>query len=77
MKRIQAAICGWRMRTNSAIAILVGTVLGMSLAAVPAAHAQQFFDDFNRPDGPDIGNGWVEKTPGAFSLYWASAEART
>ncbi len=68
MKRIQAAISGWRMRTNSAIAILVGTVLGMSLAAVPAVHAQQFIDDFNRPDGPDIGNGWVEKTPGAFSL---------
>ncbi|TMI95192.1 MAG: hypothetical protein E6H01_14530 [Bacillati bacterium ANGP1] len=68
MKRIQVKIGGLRMRTNSVIALLVGTVLGMSLAAVPAAHAQQFFDDFNRPDSVDIGNGWVEKTPGAFSL---------
>src|SRR5690606_10480895 len=27
-----------------------------------------FFDDFERADGADLGNGWVEKTPGAFSL---------
>lgn len=27
-----------------------------------------FFDDFNRADDPDIGNGWVEKTPDAFAL---------
>jgi hypothetical protein len=27
-----------------------------------------FTDDFNRPDGPDLGNGWTEKLPSAFSL---------
>jgi hypothetical protein len=34
--------------------------------AVDAAGA--FFDDFNRPDGPTLGNGWIEKNPNAFSL---------
>lgn len=27
-----------------------------------------FTDNFNRPDSPDIGNGWIEKTPSVFSL---------
>src|SRR5690606_14066741 len=27
-----------------------------------------FFDDFERADGADLGNGWIEKTPAAFSL---------
>jgi len=27
-----------------------------------------FLDDFGRPDNGDLGNGWVQKTPGAFSL---------
>ncbi|MGH3739890.1 MAG: beta strand repeat-containing protein [Micromonosporaceae bacterium] len=27
-----------------------------------------FFDDFNRADNALLGNGWAEKTPGAFSL---------
>ena len=27
-----------------------------------------FFDDFERPDGPDLGNDWWEKTPAAVSL---------
>jgi hypothetical protein len=49
-------------------AILVGMVLGVLLAAVPTAHAQVFVDDFNRADSVDLGNGWVEKTPGVFSL---------
>jgi len=43
-------------------------VLGVSLAAVPAARGQVFIDNFNRPDSVDVGNGWVEKTAGAFSL---------
>src|SRR5207249_3666329 len=32
------------------------------------APGSNFFDDFNRSDSADLGNGWVEKTPGAFSL---------
>jgi hypothetical protein len=28
----------------------------------------EFFDDFNRPDGDALGNGWTEKTPIAFRL---------
>src|SRR2546430_6402124 len=66
MKRIQAAISGRWMRVSSAL--LAGMVFAMMVAAVPAARAQGFSDDFNRPDSVDIGNGWVEKTPGAFSL---------
>jgi hypothetical protein len=68
MNRIDAAISGRRMRMGAVTAILVGMVLGVLLAAVPAAHAQVFVDDFNRADSVDIGNGWVEKTPGVFSL---------
>jgi hypothetical protein len=30
--------------------------------------ASGFFDDFNRADAADLGNGWVEKNPGAFAL---------
>ncbi|MGH3371851.1 MAG: LamG-like jellyroll fold domain-containing protein, partial [Nocardioidaceae bacterium] len=30
-----------------------------------------FFDDFSRADNTELGNGWVEKTPGAFSLTGA------
>ncbi len=25
-------------------------------------------DDFERPDSPDLGNGWVERSPGTFAL---------
>src|SRR2546430_10648404 len=32
------------------------------------AAATTFSADFSRPDSADLGNGWVEKTPGAFSL---------
>ncbi len=27
-----------------------------------------FFDDFERPNADDVGNGWIEKTPEAFAL---------
>ncbi len=27
-----------------------------------------FVDDFNRPNGDEIGNGWIEKNPAAFGL---------
>ncbi len=27
-----------------------------------------FFDDFDRPDSDDIGNGWIERTPGVWAL---------
>ncbi|MEO8801299.1 MAG: hypothetical protein ABI551_25630, partial [Polyangiaceae bacterium] len=27
-----------------------------------------FADDFNRPNGDDIGNGWIEKNPAAFGI---------
>ncbi len=32
------------------------------------AAASAFFDDFNRADGATLANGWIEKTPAAFSL---------
>ena len=32
------------------------------------AGAQPFVDDFNRPDSPTVGNGWIMKAPGAFAL---------
>lgn len=30
--------------------------------------ATDFVDDFSRPSGPAIGNGWIEKAAGAFSI---------
>ena len=30
--------------------------------------SSSFFDPFSRADGPGIGNGWIEKSPQAFSL---------
>ena len=47
MKRIQAVISGRRTRMSSAF--LAGMVFAMMVAAVPAARAQGFSDDFNRP----------------------------
>ncbi len=32
----------------------------------PAKH--DFFDDFERPDSDDVGNGWIEKSPESFAL---------
>ena len=32
------------------------------------AGALPFVDDFNRPDGPMVGNGWIMKQAGAFAL---------
>lgn len=34
----------------------------------PDAPSLVFADDFARADSEDIGNGWIEKTPGAFRL---------
>jgi hypothetical protein len=35
-----------------------------------------FFDDFTRPDSPDVGNGWVMKHPPAFALTAGVIERR-
>jgi hypothetical protein len=32
-----------------------------------------FLDTFTRPDGPSLGNGWVEKMPGVFAIKNAAA----
>ena len=32
------------------------------------AGSRWFFDDFNRPDGPLIGNGWLVKKPSSYEL---------
>ena len=39
---------------------------GLFLISAPAA--AQFVDDFGRSDSSDVGNGWIEKSPQAFSL---------
>jgi hypothetical protein len=68
MNSIQAAITGQRKSVRGAGAILVAMLVGMALlAAPPVARAQTSLDDFNRPDG-DLGNGWIQKNPGAFTL---------
>lgn len=37
-------------------------------AAADAPSGPSFHDDFARGDGPDVGNGWTEKNPDAYSL---------
>jgi len=34
----------------------------------PERDTSQFADDFNRPDSPDVGNGWVERSADGFAL---------
>ena len=36
------------------------------------AGSKYFFDDFNRPDGPTIGNGWLVKKPSSYELAGGS-----
>lgn len=45
-----------------------GTTEGESSSSSGGLGRSEFFDNFDRPDGADIGNGWWEKTPSSFSL---------
>lgn len=55
----------WRARAT----LLASTFLlsAASLLAAPAARAN-ISDDFARADSADLGNGWIEKRPAAFSI---------
>jgi len=46
---------------------------GIDAASDAAAMLPTFSDDFSRPDGT-LGNGWIEKTAGAFSLVGGAAQ---
>jgi hypothetical protein len=37
----------------------------------------EFFDPFDRADAADLGNGWIEKTPGAFRILDEQVELET
>jgi hypothetical protein len=39
-----------------------------TLTITPASAAPDFVDDFNRANSAEIGNGWIEKSPAAFTL---------
>lgn len=46
-----------------------GLVSGsVSFNITAAAAVETLFDNFDRADSPDIGNGWIEKSAGAFAL---------
>ena len=47
---------------------------GIDAASEAAASLPTFTDDFNRPDTTSVGNGWVEKTPGAFPVVAGAAQ---
>jgi hypothetical protein len=40
----------------------------LSLLLVSVSSAQVFNDNFDRPNAADLGNGWIEKNPPAFSI---------
>ena len=42
--------------------------VGLGGSNMGGAPAYDFFDDFERPDGASLGNGWIEKVEPAFSL---------
>ncbi len=53
---------------------LVFVLLAAFAVALPALNANaQVNDSFSRPDGADLGNGWIEKNPQAFSLAGGAA----
>ena len=54
------------MRNPSVLLVCLLATLGIC-GGVRTAQAD-FYDDFDRPDGDDIGNGWVERNPAAFYL---------
>lgn len=50
------------------------TTAGMTFDIVPVATVENLLDTFQRTDGDAIGNGWLEKTPAAFSLVSGRAQ---
>ena len=44
---------------------------------IPTLTTPLFTDDFTRSDGPDIGNGWIERVPSSFALVGSAAECLT
>ena len=71
---LQITVAAAEMATAGAASITVftpapggGTSQPLIFTVLDAPTAD-FFDDFNRPNGPVIGNGWIEKTPAAFQL---------
>ena len=41
---------------------------GSSSSSGGEVQPYDFYDDFERPDADDVGNGWVEKTPDSFAV---------
>lgn len=54
-----------------------GTDAPLDLIEDAATQAPLFVDDFARPDSPEIGNGWKEKNPLAFTLASSTALKQT
>lgn len=72
---LQAAISESDVSATGTAAITVfnaGTGGGVSpqsrTLTITAPPTVQFSDNFNRPDGDIVGNGWIEKTPASFSI---------
>ena len=51
---------------------LIATLIAFIGLSGPA-HAVDYFDDFARPNGAALGDGWIEKAPGAFSIASGAA----
>lgn len=41
---------------------------GTSSSSGGEVQPYDFYDDFERPDADDVGNGWIEKTPDSFAV---------
>jgi hypothetical protein len=60
------------MRFSSAWRVSLSTVgtatLAMLVLAMPGRAVAQFSDSFTRADSPNVGNGWIEKSPESYTL---------
>ena len=61
-------------RPHSTVSGIARSAAALALVFLGSVAQAQFTDDFARANGADLGNGWIEKNPLAFSLAGGSAE---
>lgn len=77
--QLQAAILATDIASSGTAAVTVrrtsdnAVSSAQNFAILPASSGPSFTDDFNRADGANIGNGWLEKSASAFSLVTGEA----
>jgi len=63
--------------TSTGSSATTGDDTSMGSSESTGGPAGEFFDPFDRPNDEDLGNGWIEKTPGAFRLVDEQVELQS